>query len=197
MWAKMLRPACAILMMCCCCFVLIYKSQCIMFTAVVGCAYDSKSSSGPTAVHRECVYLCWSPADLLCCSSDWLSGVLLSQLGFRLVDCLHRLLGRALLLAHGQENRERARERDGESSRVEKNSAKIESKERKDKEEWRRMEGERKQEKKKKWNISLNESLLAVSVSQPGGVGVLPQALHCSSLSIPPSPPLFCLCVCL
>lgn len=195
MWAKMLRPACAILMMCCCCFVLIYKSQCIMFTAVVGCAYDSKSSSGPTAVHRECVYLCWSPADLLCCSSDWLSGVLLSQLGFRLVDCLHRLLGRALLLAHGQENRER--ERDGESRRVEKNSAKIESKERKDKEEWRGMEGERKQEKKKKWNISLNESLLAVSVSQPGGVGVLPQALHCSSLSIPPSPPLFCLCVCL
>lgn len=63
-----------------------------------------------------------------------------------------------------------------------------------------RVEGERDGEKRgKKSNISLNESLLGVSVSQVDGVGVLPQALHPSSLSPPPPPPSarVCVCVCL
>lgn len=51
--------------------------------------------SGCAAVYRECVYLCRSPAAPLCCCSNWLSGVLFGQLGFRLLDWPHRLLGRA------------------------------------------------------------------------------------------------------
>ncbi len=86
------------------------------------------------------------------------------------------------------------REKDGRRMREEKNSVKTESKQRR----IRRKREERRGEKTdKRGNISLNESLLAVSVSQSGGVGVLPQALHPSSLCTPPPTPSFCsVCVC-
>lgn len=46
----------------------------------------------------------------------------------------------------------------------------------------------------KKRNISLNESLLGVSVSQVDGVGVFASGSP-SFLSIPPPPPSACVCV--
>lgn len=165
-------------------FVSIYKTWCMTFTAVAGYVHDlsNELSSGSTAVYIARVRLPQLVArNPGCCCSDWLSGVLFGQLGFRLVDCLHRLLGEALLLAHRQKNwkteeeRRRVAMRRKKKVRKERGGGMV------------RRWGE-----EKKRNISLNESLLGVSVSQVDGVG-----FFCLRLSILPLyPPSFCLRVC-
>lgn len=167
-------------------FVSIYKTWCMTFTAVAGYVHDlsNELSSGSTAVYIARVRLPQLVArNPGCCCSDWLSGVLFGQLGFRLVDCLHRLLGEALLLAHRQKNWKTEEERRRVAMRRKKKKVRKE----------RGGGMVRRWGEEKKRNISLNESLLGVSVSQVDGVGVFASGSPSFLSTLPP--PSACVCV--